>query len=266
MIATLALLYGLLMEPWWIQLVNKRGWRRYKAFGWLWSTMDSDVATTGAYSREDSDRERWQVLQEPLDASDAIPIISADESIPQYSRYHGTSRQSQGQLYLLRARRRTVILVQTAVAVALKTIRCVVVLVKQVVVWVKSRQQSTNAYAAFETWNDFYYSQRILTALLASLFLCGLVAVFVSVIFSWMVSYMYAALSAFEDANDQVDLRLLWPPGNSRYTEISHVIFIVFGFLVSQLKEIIGKGSFDMVFQQVVPPATGVCRVTMQCV
>lgn len=73
---------------------------------------------------------------------------------------------------------------------------------------------------------------------------------------------MYAALGTYEDAVDQVDMRLLWPPGNSRFTSVSHIIYIVFGFLVSQLKEAIGPPSFDQVFQQIVPPAIGslLCR------
>lgn len=78
---------------------------------------------------------------------------------------------------------------------------------------------------------------------------------------------MYAALSAYEDARDQIDLRLLWPPGNSRWSAVSHIVFIVFGLLVSELKDVIGHHSFVMVFQTIVPPAIGgLCVITWCCI
>ena len=78
---------------------------------------------------------------------------------------------------------------------------------------------------------------------------------------------MYAALNAYEDAQDQIGLRLLWPPGNSRWSAFSHIVFVAFGFLVTQLKDVIGSGSFDLVFQTIVPPAVGgLATITWFCV
>jgi hypothetical protein len=140
-----------------------------------------------------------------------------------------------------------------------RVVACCVVLIKQLIVFVKNQGKDRNPFREFETWADFYFSQRILTAMLSSLFLCALLAVFLAVIASWLCANLYAAIAAYEDAMDQVNMRLLWPPGESRYSDVSHIMFIGFGFLGNMLKKLIGRGTFDLVFQQIVPPAAGVC-------
>ncbi len=140
-------------------------------------------------------------------------------------------------------------------------------IVKQIVVWYENKQARANPFRRYEHWDDFYFSQRIITTMIASLFFTALVSVFVTVVFSWMVVYMYDALAAYEDLKDQVDLRLLWPPGNSRWSAVSHVVFIVFGFIVNELKNVIGHGSFNLVFQTIVPPAIGgLATITWMCI
>jgi hypothetical protein len=46
---------------------------------------------------------------------------------------------------------------------------------------------SDNRFAIFELWSDFDFSQRILVTILLSMFLSGLVGIFFTVVFNWMV-------------------------------------------------------------------------------
>ena len=71
------------------------------------------------------------------------------------------------------------------------------------------------------------------------------------------MQYMYEAMSASVDAVEQFQMKLLWPPSPSRFSNISHFVFAVVGFGALELQGLLGHGTFDLVFRDIVPPAIG---------
>ena len=79
-----------------------------------------------------------------------------------------------------------------------------------------TRSKTRNGFAMFELWGDVDFSQRIILAMMVSLFMTALVAVFVAVAFAWAMSYTYDALATFGDLKEELDMVLLWPPALTR--------------------------------------------------
>lgn len=136
------------------------------------------------------------------------------------------------------------------------------ILVKQVFVYVSDTIRGRkNRFAIFELWGDADFSQRVIVTMLVSLFMTGLVAVFITVIFSWSMAYVYDAICVYEDALDQtkilLDTGLVWPPSMTRYSLLSRVLYTLSGATLGNLRDSLHHKTFDLIFAHVVPPAIG---------